>query len=294
MYEHRIPAGEFVLGQPNGYGRLTPWPTLPGSVPDPDFGRNGTYLVFRQLAQDVAAFWRYLDEQTGGDADARTRLGAKLVGRWPSGAPITRADGPADPRDPRLALDNDFGYDLQDRYGLHCPVGAHIRRTNPRDSLGALPDDELALSAAPDDALRRRHLHRIIRRGRVYGPGLDRPLDGDDGQARGLLFLGLCANLERQFEFIQRTWCNNAKFASLYERRRPPDRRPAGRPGHLHAAARPRTAAAGRAAELRHRPRRRLLLPTRHPRPAPPGALSLTPGGRCGRPRWRPGPRRPG
>lgn len=250
--------------------------------------------MFRQLAQDVAGFWRYLDERSGGDPDARARLGAKLVGRWPSGAPITRTDGPTDPLDPRLALDNDFGYDPQDRYGLACPVGAHIRRTNPRNSLGALPDDELALGAQPDDALRRRHLHRIIRRGRVYGPGLDRPLDGDDGQARGLLFLGLCANLERQFEFIQRTWCNNAKFASLYDDVDPLIGDQPDNSGTFTLQSDPRPAAADRPAELRHRARRRLLLPARHPRPAPTGQVSLTHGGRCGRRRWRPGPRRPG
>jgi len=195
-----IVAGEFVLGYENGYGKCTPWPRLNVGVADgASFGQNGTYLVVRQLAQDVAGFYRYLDQQAGGDAAEADRLGAKMVGRWRSGAPLVKA---GDHDDLDLGTDNSFGY-----AGLRCPIGAHIRRTNPRDSL----------RPPPEEALRLANLHRILRRGRVYGPGLESPLGGDDGVERGLFFLCLNANIERQFEFIQHTWANNSHFDGLYD-----------------------------------------------------------------------------
>ncbi len=207
-----IETGEFVLGYPNGYGELTPWPKLhtPGGE---DFGRNGTYLVVRHLAQDVAGFWTCLDRHTkdaNGESnpEERERLGAKLVGRWPSGAPLVRSHHRDDPD---LGTDNSFGYAAVDPDGERCPLGAHIRRSNPRDSLG---DD-------PEKALELANLHRIMRRGRVYGPALDQPLEGDDGRDRGLLFMCVNANIERQFEFVQHTWCNNPKFAGLYDEQDP-------------------------------------------------------------------------
>ncbi|HWH34879.1 MAG TPA: Dyp-type peroxidase [Acidimicrobiales bacterium] len=212
-----IDTGEFVLGYPNGYGELTPWPrlALPGGGGG-DFGRNGSYLVFRQLAQDVAGFWGYLRDAVSAEAaragaspqpDDMVRLGAKMVGRWPSGAPLVRS---WHRDDPDLGTDNAFGYAAVDPQGRRCPLGAHIRRSNPRDALG---DD-------PDEALELANLHRIMRRGRVYGPGLDDPLE-DDGKERGLFFLCLNANIERQFEFVQHHWCNNEKFAGLYDEQDP-------------------------------------------------------------------------
>lgn len=207
-----IDAGELVLGYPNGYGKLTPWPRAAAGG-GADFGRNGTYLVFRHLAQDVAGFWQFADAHTrrpdgASDPESRERLAAKLVGRWPSGAPLVKAHHRDDPE---LGTDNSFGYAAWDPHGLRCPIAAHIRRTNPRDSLGKDPAEALELA----------NLHRIMRRGRVYGPGLDDPLAGDDGQERGLFFMCLNANLERQFEFIQHTWCNNPKFAGLYDEQDP-------------------------------------------------------------------------
>jgi Dyp-type peroxidase family len=206
-----IETGEFVLGYPNGYGELTPWPRLVGSA-GADFGRNGTYLVMRHLAQDVAGFWTFLDESTKGpngeqDHDGMERLAAKLVGRWRSGAPLVLAPHR---NDPDLATSNAFGYADIDDSGERCPIGAHIRRSNPRD----------ALDADPFKALTRANLHRIMRRGRVYGPPLD-PLSPDDGQERGLFFICVNANIERQFEFLQHQWSNNPKFAGLYDERDP-------------------------------------------------------------------------
>jgi Dyp-type peroxidase family len=227
--EERIKAGEFLLGYPNEYGLLTARPLvrsqrdprriLPAANDEPgfsDLGRNGTYLVFRQLHQDVRRFWEVFDDASRTDAAAdpaqRTWLAAKAVGRWPSGAPLVKAPH----HDlPELHRDNDFGFHHEDPEGLACPIGAHIRRTNPRDSLGPAPGTEKSLAV--------NKLHRLLRRGRTYGEPLSASFDPDamlatDGAGeRGLHFICLNANIGRQFEFVQHTWANNPKFGGLYE-----------------------------------------------------------------------------
>jgi len=186
-----VAAGEFVLGYRNGYGQLTDAPAL---------ARNGTYLVFRQLEQDVDGFWRYVEDATrrpdgSVDDDRREQLAAKMVGRWRSGAPLVLAP---DHDDPARAADNAFGYHDTDPTGLACPLGAHIRRANPRDSLD--PDPGTAKSLAVNDR------HRLLRRGRAYGP-----------EPRGLHFICLSANIARQFEFVQHTWLDNPNFRGRYD-----------------------------------------------------------------------------
>jgi Dyp-type peroxidase family len=224
--ETTVRAGEFLLGYPNEYGLYTDRPLLePSADPEgtlrrdaagsgrPDLGRNGSYLVFRQLRQDVSAFWRFVDGATrrpdgNSDPEARLRLAAKMVGRWPSGAPLTLAP---DADDPALAEANDFAYHDEDRRGTRCPVGSHIRRSNPRDSLDPRPG-----TSGSFEVNRR---HRILRRGREYGPPLstDQALVGDDSADRGLHFICLNANIQRQFEFVNHTWLNNPKFDRLYD-----------------------------------------------------------------------------
>jgi Dyp-type peroxidase family len=216
--EVTVKAGEFVLGYENEYGLYTDRPLADdpgGALPrDPqgsgqgDLGRNGSYLVVRQLRQDVPAFWRFVDEAADGDPAARLRLAAKMVGRWPSGAPLVLAP---DADVPALAEANDFAYHEHDRRGTRCPVGAHIRRTNPRDSLDPAPGTSRSWE------INRRH--RLLRRGREYGPPLsmEEALAGGDSAERGLHFMCLNANIQRQFEFVQHTWLNNPKFAGLYD-----------------------------------------------------------------------------
>lgn len=201
-------AGEFILGYEDDYG-------FPAAVPHAsamqDFGRNGTYLVFRQLAQHVPEFWHFLDEATRrpngtSDPEARERLAAKFVGRWRSGAPLVKyPSGDPHAGTPTLSRENDFEYYETDAHGFACPVGAHIRRSNPRDALG--PDPQTALKSAKR--------HRILRRGRSYGDRLRDPFVGD-GKERGLHFICLNSDIERQFEFIQQTWLNNTTFAGLH------------------------------------------------------------------------------
>jgi Dyp-type peroxidase family len=227
-----IQPGEVLLGYPNEYNKLPFSPTVAASDdsanllrPDAehpdrrDLGRNGTYLVFRKLRQDVVRFWQFCDEQTKNDdgtsnPEERTRLAAKMVGRWPSGAPAR-----AVPRQRRLRSGRDagrnnvFGFAETDPHGYRCPLGAHIRRSNPRDGLGPTPKESATIV----------NRHRLLRRGRPYGELMLDPLQesGDDGVDRGLVFICLNANIARQFEFVQQTWINDPKFHGLYDNKDP-------------------------------------------------------------------------
>jgi deferrochelatase/peroxidase EfeB len=99
---------------------------------------------------------------------------------------------------PQLASQNDFGYFETDRHGLGCPIGAHVRRANPRDTLDPAPGTDRSI------AVNKRH--RLLRRGRNYGA---------PGGAQGIHFIALGANLSRQFEFIQHSWLNDPSFNGM-------------------------------------------------------------------------------
>ena len=89
-HEPPLKAGEFVLGYEDETGSLAP-------IPQPEvLGRNGTYVAFRKLHQRVAAFRQYL-RQCAGDGAEEEWLAAKMVGRWPSGAPLALAPDTDDP-----------------------------------------------------------------------------------------------------------------------------------------------------------------------------------------------------
>ncbi len=224
--EAALATGKLVLGYPNAYGLVTSVPSarrrrgtrehpfpLPGGQ-RVSFGHNGSYLVVRKLRQDVAGFWRYCwdaarAERAPNVAERAQLIAARMVGRWPNGVPLVEA--PEAERPPSAGL-TDFGSRERDPDGLRCPYGSHIRRANPRDMFGA--DAKQGLHDA--------NLHRIVRRGRAYGPKLAGSAPHrDDGVDRGLYFMALNANLRRQFEFIQQTWINSCKFAGLSAERDP-------------------------------------------------------------------------
>ena len=199
--ESPIRAGEFILGYPDETGSLAP-------MPSPDvLGRNGTYLVFRKLHTKVAAYRQYLDERARDRQEAQL-LGAKMVGRWPSGAPLTLAP---DADDPELGADpsrnNNFGY-RDDLDGFKCPAGSHARRANPRDAL----EDEMSVDV---------RLHRMIRRGTSYGTALPEGVLEDDGVDRGIVFVFVGTHLKRQFEFVKTQWLNDGVFIGAPDEKDP-------------------------------------------------------------------------
>ncbi len=227
--DNTVKAGEFILGYTNEYDLLTESPRVSPEF-DPqnmlpvgeefgshDLGRNGSYLVFRQLSQKVEEFWRFLEETTqnydgSSNPETRLELAAKMVGRWPSGTSLVQSP---DRDDPTVTDKNNFAYHHVDAQGLRCPFGAHIRRSNPRDSLDPCPGTEASIAI--------NKTHRLLRRGRTYGQPISSSFDPDailnhptPGE-RGIHFICINANINRQFEFIQHTWLNNPKFNGLYE-----------------------------------------------------------------------------
>lgn len=191
-----IKPGEFFIGYPDESGSqpISPQPEV--------LSRNGSYLAYLRLEEHVGAFRDFLKEQ-GRTPEEQELIAAKLMGRWRSGAPLTLAPQKDDPvLGADLQRTNDFNYGTMDPYGYGCPVGAHIRRMNPRDT-------------APN-----MQQHKMIRRGGTYGPQL--PEDApEDGVERGIAaFIG-CASLVRQFEFLMNVWVNDPKFEDLGNERDP-------------------------------------------------------------------------
>jgi Dyp-type peroxidase family len=182
-----IRAGEFILGYPDEQD------ALPAAPPPDELSRNGSYLVYRKLRQDVAGFRRQLRAAAALYPGGEELLAAKLVGRWRDGTPL---DLSPHREDPALVADksrnNAFDYG-RDPDGMRCPIGSHVRRMNPR------------LSMPFEGKLVNRH--RLIRRGITYGDPLPEGAE-DDGADRGVIFMTLQASLARQFEFVQAQWAN--------------------------------------------------------------------------------------
>jgi len=191
-----IKPGEFILGYPDEDGP-------PVGLPQPEtLSRNGTYMAYRRLQEHVGGFREFL-RQHGNTAAEQEWVAAKLMGRWRSGAPLVLAP---EKDDPGLAADpqrnNNFNYAKMDPFGYAIPLGAHIRRMNPRDT---------AVN------IQRR---RMIRRGATYGPALPEGAP-EDGIERGIAAFVVCASLVRQFEFAQNVWINDPNFHELGNERDP-------------------------------------------------------------------------
>ncbi len=243
-YSNLLALGEIVLGYGNEYGEYTARPLLnPGidanatilpdaeDVPgEKDLGKNGSYLVFRQLAQDVPGFWQFINSSVQGDAGKRAILADAMVGRRRDGTPLLPPETDLLPGiEEKDRIKNNFTFD-KDSDGVACPVASHVRRSNPRT--GDFPPGTTSLlqrlkrilgfgGANPqDDLVASTRFHRILRRGRQYGPTLspEQALEPDAPVAdRGLHFICLSANIARQFEFVQNAWSVNAKFSGLHD-----------------------------------------------------------------------------
>jgi Dyp-type peroxidase family len=202
--QDEVAAGEFVLGYPR---ERPPDPADDPLSPEPEWTHNGSYLVFRRLRQDVKGFRDFLAAEAARHGMSVDLFGAKLVGRYRSGAPLVGAgDAAEDPgtTDPG-ALDkariNAFAYST-DPQGAQVPRAAHIRKTYPRDQEATAGE----LGERP----------RILRRGIPFGQSFrhgnppDSPFGADPQfpDDRGLCFVCYQRSIRDQFERIQRTWVN--------------------------------------------------------------------------------------
>jgi Dyp-type peroxidase family len=181
-----LATGEFLLGYADEAGELpvAPIPHL--------LARNGTFMVYRKMHQNVATFRDYLERHGQVYPGGKEKLASKFVGRWRDGTPVELSP---DHPDQAIVADNNrntnfvYGKDLS---GLRCPIGAHIRRGNPRDSFGF-----------NSDLVNRR---RIMRRGLTYGTYVPEGQPVRDEDEHGIIFMALNASLFRQFEFVQQQW----------------------------------------------------------------------------------------
>ncbi len=218
-----LATGEFLLGH---IDEAKEYPPAPNPIL---LSRNGTYMVYRKLHENVATFESYLNKHSdnfskGKDGDAKQLkelLAAKFVGRWrDNGAPLTEApdvaskaefDKKFEAADDKTKDDllSNFTYD-DDMSGAKCPFSSHIRRINPRASLEMISDPKTAgalkISKNAFDtpgALSNRR--RLLRRGLPYGQVIDRTKD--DGN-HGIIIMMINADINRQFEFVQQQWIN--------------------------------------------------------------------------------------
>jgi Dyp-type peroxidase family len=206
--------GEFVLGYAT---QIDVFPRLPGlaidlaPLPDPaapSWAKNGSFLVFRRLRQDIKAFKEFSAVLAKKANKTLAQAEAMLVGRWPSGAPLIRTADVDDESQAEPALANAFGYGDDnpplslpvDTTGTLCPITAHIRKINPRDN----DTDQGAASATLT--------HRILRRGIPYGRPIMSTGSEEAAADRGLLFLSYQSSISRQFEFLASQWMNSATF----------------------------------------------------------------------------------
>jgi Dyp-type peroxidase family len=213
--------GEFLFGY-NGQDPAAGKFSDPGPVkaPPAPFMENGAFMVFRRLAQKVPEFNASVKQAAaaiaaGPDNPSATLLGAQLVGRWKSGAPLelTPLQDNAMFADGTIDVNNfEFG---DDREGFKCPWAAHIRKAYPRNDVrgntNPTPDEADAAEAFTQT-------HRMLRRGIAFGPEVTEAealagVSQQGGNTRGLLFVCYVTSLENQFEFVQQSLCNNVDFS---------------------------------------------------------------------------------
>lgn len=203
-HQPTTPIGAVLLGY-----KETSFPDVSWRIPSPpELGRNGCYNAFRVMEQDVHEFEQFLGESAKRLGWNKELVAAKLMGRWRNGVALAHhhmeVHKNPDTGMPLLETDrdeqdlNDFDYPdmgqgAEDLEGRPCPIGAHIRRANPRGS-------RIVQRSA-------NYTRPIVRRGMPYGSPYD-PGNPADGVKRGLLGNFLCASLTAQFEAIMFDWIN--------------------------------------------------------------------------------------
>jgi len=175
-------------------------------MPEPrELGLNGSFAVFKMIKTDVVGFVEFL--QSNRETIDPELLAAKMCGRWRNGVPLALSPDSDSPEGGLLPEQfNNFEYvnadGSGDPRGLRCPVGAHMRRINPRGQ-------PVTGQGQPGGS---NNTHRLIRRGLPYGPVYD-PAQPYDGIERGLLGYFINSSIENQYEFVLSQWVNDSAFA---------------------------------------------------------------------------------
>lgn len=207
-----LPLGHFLLGHH----------TLPGT-PGRDIApalKGGAFVVATQLQQMVGPFHSWLAEQAAQHGVSPALVGSRVVGRWSTGTPTVRAPW-VDDHDPatEACTWNNYAFHQQvprvpvifpkrdecrdapppgsvDPDGARCPFTAHVRKSNPRDMVGAAPSSGLRID------LEHSRKRMMLRRALPYGPpsGSTPESPRDDGADRGIVFIAVVASIETQFE----------------------------------------------------------------------------------------------
>jgi Dyp-type peroxidase family len=185
----------------------------------------GSFLVFRKLEQDVAAFMQaeeMLPPVKDVDGIVNKDLpGAMMVGRFRNGNVLVNSEGRTGQITKQSQITNDFDNNTDPNivedfptYSSKCPYFSHIRITNPRLDIKV---------NAPVFA----HSVRLTRRSIPYddigrfGKGQEDLIDPTEEQLNecrpsggvGLLFMSYQAHIGKQFEFIQNNWANHGHIA---------------------------------------------------------------------------------
>jgi len=220
-----LATGEFLLGYPDEAQETS------GVILPLPFVRNGTFMAYRKLHQNVVRWRNFIDAtadslgkvfRLDNTEQARQLLMAKMAGRWTNGAPLSQApdwaswqkfngqwpepkpgDDPAKVAAWTKAV-IEFSY-ADDPNGAKCPMGSHLRRVNTRDSLDPQAVFKSQISDIKLDGSVLNNRRRILRRGLPYGAS---PPDTTDDQEHGIVMFVMCVDLFRQYEFVQQQWIN--------------------------------------------------------------------------------------
>jgi len=198
-----LATGEFILGHRD---EVDEYPAAPAPQL---LSRNGTFMVYRKLHENVGTFNAYLEQEGAKYPGGKELLAAKFVGRWrDNGAPLVDAPDAKSKAewDAKFIVANPVERDKMlsgftfnnDKDGAKCPFSSHLRRINPRASLESTPD----AFETPGALANRR---RVMRRGLPYGDVKD--TTRDDGN-HGIVIMMISASISRQFEFVQQQWIN--------------------------------------------------------------------------------------
>lgn len=191
-----VEPGVILLGQPPSDGNSS------ATDPNQAWLKDGSFMAFRELQQFVPEFQNFCDESAKTLKNSNISgdfIGARIVGRWKSGAPLSLAPNEDDP-DLNAAQDFDYSDEVKQE---RCPYASHVRKTNPRH--GASVNGDPQRNTLP---------HLMIRNGIPYGPEVTgEELDvTKTKENRGLLFVAYQSEIANGFQFVQRLWSNNPRF----------------------------------------------------------------------------------